>query len=453
MGIIPKFSVLSSIIDARSKKATINIIAMFIVKGLTILLNFAYIPLLINSLNVERYGIWLTITTIIQWISFFDIGLGNGLRNKVSEYYAMKDYKTIREYVSTTYISMAAICIVIILLSLIVIPLIRWQAVFNSHVVAEKELLVLMVIVVATLSFQMLLRLITSILYGLQYPVASYVIVFLSELISFASILLFVKSQESVSLISLGTIISISPLIVLGTVSIVLFSTKLVNIAPSIKAFDWQKVRSVVGLGGKFFLIQLTSLLLFQSTNFLITQICGSSSVTEYNIAYKYIGVINMIFTIVATPFWSASTEAYTRKDYAWINKSIVFLKRILVVLMIVGVILVIVSPHIYKLWLGGSSIIPNRILLILLLLYFGINMVWVLYGSIINGIGKITLQFYVMLIEGIAFIILAIVFGKSFGLMGILISQILVMSVNMFWPRIQINRIFDGTAKGIWNR
>ena len=160
-----------------------------------------------------------------------------------------------------------------------------------------------------------------------------------------------------------------------------------------------------------------------------------------------------MIFTIVATPFWSASTEAYTRKDYAWINKSIVFLKRILVVLMIVGVILVIVSPHIYKLWLGGSSIIPNRILLILLLLYFGINMVWVLYGSIINGIGKITLQFYVMLIEGIAFIILAIVFGKSFGLMGILISQILVMSVNMFWPRIQINRIFDGTAKGIWNR
>lgn len=39
-----------------------------------IIINLAYVPLLINSLNQDRYGIWLTITTIVSWIAFLTLG-------------------------------------------------------------------------------------------------------------------------------------------------------------------------------------------------------------------------------------------------------------------------------------------------------------------------------------------------------------------------------------------
>lgn len=64
---------------------------MLLIKICNIIINLAYVPLLINSLNQDRYGIWLTITTIVSWIAFFDIGLGNGLRNKLAESIACKD--------------------------------------------------------------------------------------------------------------------------------------------------------------------------------------------------------------------------------------------------------------------------------------------------------------------------------------------------------------------------
>ena len=34
----------------------------------------------------------------------------------------------------------------------------------------------------------------------------------------------------------------------------------------------------------------------------------------------KYIGLIEMAFMIIMTPFWSAATDAYARKDYQWIK-------------------------------------------------------------------------------------------------------------------------------------
>ena len=64
-----------------------------ICKPLSMIVSYIYIPLVLNYLGVEKYGIWSTILTILSWISYFDIWVGNGLRNKLTESLAKKDNK------------------------------------------------------------------------------------------------------------------------------------------------------------------------------------------------------------------------------------------------------------------------------------------------------------------------------------------------------------------------
>ena len=74
----------------RSVKAKKNIIVSFIVKGFSIIVGLAFVPLTVSYVNPLRYGIWLALSSIIGWFSYFDIGFGNGLRNKFAESIAKK---------------------------------------------------------------------------------------------------------------------------------------------------------------------------------------------------------------------------------------------------------------------------------------------------------------------------------------------------------------------------
>ncbi len=69
----------------RSIGAKKNIFASFVIKGSSIIVGLFLVPLTINYLSPTKYGIWITLSSIIGWFSFFDIGLGNGLRNKFTE--------------------------------------------------------------------------------------------------------------------------------------------------------------------------------------------------------------------------------------------------------------------------------------------------------------------------------------------------------------------------------
>lgn len=58
-----------------------------------------------------------------------------------------------------------------------------------------------------------------------------------------------------------------------------------------------------MSLGLKFFIIQVATILIFQTSNIIITQTLGPESVTVYNIAYKYFFALGMLFMIILSLF------------------------------------------------------------------------------------------------------------------------------------------------------
>ena len=71
--------------DQRTVLLLKNIIGSFVIKGWNCVVQLLLVPITLNCLTQYEYGIWLTINSILIWIDSFDIGLGNGLRNQLTQ--------------------------------------------------------------------------------------------------------------------------------------------------------------------------------------------------------------------------------------------------------------------------------------------------------------------------------------------------------------------------------
>ena len=126
--------------SGRSKEAVKNIIISTIARGVSMICSLLLVPITINYVNPTRYGIWLTLSSIISWILLFDFGLGNGLRNRFAEAKAKGDMELVRQYVSTTYYTLGAIMLVLFIVVAIANLFIDWPMVLNVDTFYAKEL-------------------------------------------------------------------------------------------------------------------------------------------------------------------------------------------------------------------------------------------------------------------------------------------------------------------------
>lgn len=423
------------------------------IKGVSLLISLLYVPLLLHSMNAVNYGIWLTLTSLIAWISMFDIGLGNGLRNKLSIALANKNKQLGRTYVSTAYICISALVLVLIILFVAIQQFMSWQDVLNATAVDKEQLDLLVFIVFAAFGLQFVLNLINSILLAMQMPAFSSFILMAGQLFSFIVVFILVKIFHVNSLLILGGTISLIPPAVMLVSSIILFKSKYKDISPSFKYFNIYKIKDILSLGIKFFIIQIITIVLYQTNNLIITHTVGNSAVVEYNVAYKYMHVLVMVFTIIVTPLWSATTEAYTKKDFAWIKGINRQMRKIVVIMACIGLVMLIVSKQVYEIWLGNNELNINFSTSMLLYIYSIFMIMYGNYGYILNGIGKLQIQIYATLILAMAYIPAAIFAGRFWGLNGILLMFALSPMVNYIWSKIQFIKLINGSATGIWNR
>lgn len=207
----------------RTKRANKNIFFLLLFKGGSILISLIYVPLLLDALDSFEYAVWLTLTSIVGWLVVTDIGLGNGLRNKLAESLAQNDTIRGKKYVSTAYCFLTLILLGIILIFLVISQFINWQSVLNSYNIDRYELNLLVNIVVVSFCVQFNLSLINSVLLAIQMPAISSAIGFIGQLLSFAIVYFLVEFLKLTSLLPIGVAISVSPIIVYSVASIIFY--------------------------------------------------------------------------------------------------------------------------------------------------------------------------------------------------------------------------------------
>lgn len=438
----------------RSVKYKKNTLYMFFLKGVSMAISFIYVPLLLNTLDSERYGIWLTLTTIVTWVAMLDIGLGNGLRNKLAVAIAENNFLLAKKYVSSAYVALSIYIFAFLLLFIIVSEFfIPWNIVLNATNVLESELRLLVNLVFISFGFSFILNLLNSILFALQSPALSTFISTLGQLCSLISVLICVKFFDIDSLLILGVVVSFVPVLIQLISTIYLFANSLKNIRPQLKFYDRTLVKSIIGLGLNFFIIQIMTIFLYQSNNLIITHIVGNDAVVEYNVANKYIQIIQVLYIIIVTPLWSATTQAYVKGEFDWIRNMNKNLNKIVLMFFILGLVLFALSPYIYNLWLGNGNIKIALSSTFILLISEIFRMLYGNYGYIINGIGKLHAQLVISIIMAVFYVPISVFFGYYWGLPGILMTMLFVNFVNFLWSRYQFKVLMDNKQSSFWNK
>jgi O-antigen/teichoic acid export membrane protein len=412
----------------RSVKAKKNIIGLFLLQGFSIGINLVLIPVSLNLLNDYKYGVWITLFNLLSWIQIFDIGIGNGLRNKFTITLANKDIKSAKEYVSTSYILMGGISISLIVLFFIPWLLVDWAFVFNVNSSLAHDLFLLIGITFILTAIQFTFKLISTLLTADHKPVLSSSIFALSNALILVIFLLF-KNKLNGDLVAIGTVYSVVPLIVLIISSLLFFNGKYKIIRPSITHFNKNKVKDLFSLGLQFFIIQIAVLVIFQTDSLIIAHALSPKEVTPYNVVFRYFGVIIMLAGLVMTPFWSAFTEANEKKDFIWIKKIIVFQLKLLFVLVFIILIMFLLAKDLIPLWLG-REIELSQILLIGMAAYAIISIWNNIFSFFLNGISRTKVQMMTSVLGTIINIPLSIYFAKKLGVGGVILGTIISLSL-----------------------
>lgn len=438
--------------NKRTLRAKKNITVSFISKAISILISFIIVPLTLGYVGRVEYGIWMTISSIIAWFSFFDIGLGNGLRNKLAEALAKEDTVIAKVYISSSYALIVGIAFLMFSGFYVASNFISWNAALNTDIVSNAELFKIVVVVFFFFCLGFVLKLLSSILQALQKYALNDVIGAIAQILGLVAIFILVITTDG-SLYYLCLVYGSKMAIVLLFASLILFTGSLKEFRPQLKHINIKKAIPLLNLGLWFFVNQILYLIVTQSSVVLVVQFFGPEDVTVYNLALRYMTIFSMLYIMVLTPFLSAFTEAYTKMDFDWIKLTIKKINKIWMLASISTIGLMFGYKIFFHLWVGDAIDIP-----IILIITLGISSIIQTYSStftlFLNGIGKIRLQFRILLIQAIFFFPLSYLFFKfEFGLISIVLPGIIFSIISAIIFNIQYQRVINRTALGIWTK
>ena len=440
-----------STLDKRSAIVIKNSMATALMKVAILLCSLIMVPITLNYLNAENYGIWMAMTSILYWFAFFDVGLGNGMRNYLSEAISRQDYIKARSYFSTAIFLLAIIAVLIGILSLIIIFQLDLNHIFNTHIMSNKSLAYIMVVAISFSLIQFVAKNVGMVYIAMQRYAINDFIVFIGQLISTIIVYIITKTTES-HLIYIVMAITSIPALVFILASIPLLKQH-PQLKPSIKSIDFASAKKIIGKGLGFFIIQITScLVIFGSANILISHYCGPEQGTVYNISYKLFNILIIIYTIIISPLWNAYTDASVKNDYAWIRK--IFKKSIYLwaASLLLGLLMLLISGWFFKKWVGNSVDIPLGVsisILIYVCMFNFNNCVTYL----INGLNKIKIQIITSILGTIIYLIAVCFFIKgTYGIYGISISMCVIYTLMSLVHLYQCNLLAKNKAHGIWN-
>lgn len=354
-----------STIEGRSKeryrRMALTSLSSLTARGVSIMTALISVPLTVKYLGPERYGMWMTASSVIALLGFADLGMGNGLVNAISETDGKDDRKTAIKYVSSAFFMLLGIACLILALFALVYIFIPWPRVFN--VVSDeavRESGPTMAVFVVLLAINMPLGVAQRVQTGYQEGFVTHLWGVGGSLIGLGGVLLAIYFKAGLPWLVLA--MSGGPCLAMLLNWLELFCRSRKWLFPRWLAFDWSASRKVAVTGVFFLILQVMAIIGNSSDNIIIAQILGASAVAVYAVTQKLF-MVTMVAQYFIAPLWPAFGEALARQDHAWAKKTLNrALKLSFVMSAVTAVPLFLFGKRLIFYWVG-PEMIPSTFL------------------------------------------------------------------------------------------
>ena len=397
-------------------------------KGAEYLLSFFTAPLMLSCLGVSKYGVYTSALSIISWIYYFDFGIGNGLRNRITEAIVKKDYETEKKSTTVAYVIVSIISIIAFCFMLIFSIFVDIDKLLNANL-TDENLNFIMIIAFLLACVNFVLTLATNMLYAIQQTALVSGLGIVSKVLMVVALFLF-KEFGITAMLYLVILEGVVQLIknILATIMVV---KKDRNLCPDFRNIDFKYSKGILGFGLQIFVMQISALILNATDNIIIIKLFGSADVTSYSMCHKYFSIINAFFVAATSPLWTVYTAAYALNDVGYIKKTLNKALKFYL-LTFVGIIAsIFVFKPFMKFYLGQElEFQPGLIVCVAsyyALLIFSHN-----FSAFVHGISKVKYTTIACIISAIINVPASIVMARKFdlGLNGVMLGSIVGLAI-----------------------
>lgn len=408
-------------------------------KTLAIFVSLYSIRLQIEYLGLEKFGMWVLIFGVVNWLIFFDLGIANGLRNKVSEALSREDYETIQKYISTGLFAIfvfVSACFLVVLAASNIFDfgeLLGVEAAFKDEV--NKAVFASFVLVLTSFFFNIVNQLLHA------FKLTNYVVFGQFGASFMAMILLFhVERNGSGNLLFVALVFGGS-LVVSSLLLNVMFFLKYKSVFPKLSKIESKKIKELLSLGFTFFWLQVVILIIFSSDRLIIMHLFDSVEVAYYDILYRYLNIIVIFNSIVCAPLWAMFTHLKTLGQVDKMKQALEKFYWLQLAYVFIFIAALSCSKIVFEIWLGAAiydwdkfEFIPMACMLYLFVVYTG-------FSNIMNGLQQTKGQLICGTIGALINVPLSIYFvkGLGFGVDGVLYSTLISLSFYCIYAPIEL--------------
>ncbi|MFK8037969.1 MAG: lipopolysaccharide biosynthesis protein [Crocinitomicaceae bacterium] len=364
--------------NPKIQKVSSGIIESAIYKAITIGANLLLVRACVAYMGEEKYGIWIALLSFFTWFSVLEVGISNSFRNELTKRVKLQENSEGKLIISRIFKITSIVYLLVSACLIIVSQLLPIESFFLHENYPKNDFI--FAFRVSTVLYMMFFIVfsLNTILLAIHLTKQSYLIAAIQSVSLLIGIYFFQYFKISPSFVIVFTWFTSVPLLVWLVSNLVIFKSKLRNLAPSINKVFSKTTAPFGKIKYGFFVIQLCVLLIYSTDNLIIIKTLNGSEVLRYNVAFKYFNILTVIFNLILTPYWSSFTEAANLKDKTWIRSHIKKLVFIWISIFLGAVFLLIFTDFAYKLWIGKDLHIP-----ISLSIFMGLSILMTAWNSI----------------------------------------------------------------------
>ncbi len=405
---------------------------------------FITIPMLLNYLDQELYGIWVTIFSVINIVFFVDIGVANGLKTKLTQAISDNNKPLARAYITNAYFFILVLAFLFLILGSLIIYFINLNEILNIPLTRyELNKVFFATLILVVLGFS--LSLYKAFYYAIQKSFVVELSLLIFQFIVLVGIFIF-SSFTTKSLFYIALIYGCSNVIMSIFFTIKFFKSRR-DLRPSFKLLKLGIGKDLMDLSVGFFIIQLCMIVIFATDNVLISSLLSPKDVTHYDVVLKLFQASIILSVIAQDPFWPLYTDAYQKQQFNWIKQTILRLNKLFLLFVLFIVVLIFISKAIIGVWIPQKLEISFE-LIVFMGVFVVVRVYGIIYMNFLNAVGKIKLQVLLFVLGAIVNVPLSIFFVKKmqFGTSGIILGTVLsIVALSVVLP-IQTFRILKNS-------